>query len=233
MTDKIVLKNISKSFGGRWALKAVDLEVKTGEFFCLVGPSGCGKSTILKLIAGLESPSGGSIEKPDQTAMVFQSGAVFPWLNVFDNVAFGLKMQGQPQSRINELVYKYLQMVDLAHFAHKFPRELSGGQRQRVGIARALAVEPEVLLLDEPFSALDPLTAGELRNYLLHIWKELKITVVMVSHLTEEAVFLADRIGVMKIGTLGSVVNINLSRPRNMESKQFLEEVEKIRGLLN
>ncbi len=232
MTKDIVLKNISKSFNNHWVLKAVDLEVRDGEFFCLVGPSGCGKSTILKLIAGLEQPSSGSIDKPDQTSMVFQSGAIFPWLSVFDNVAFGLKMQGKTHSQINELAYKYLQMVDLAHFAHKFPRELSGGQRQRVGIARALAVEPEVLLLDEPFSALDPLTAGELRNYLLHIWKELKITVVMVSHLIEEAVFLADRVGVMKIGTLSGMVDINLSRPRNMESKQFLEEVEKIRGLL-
>ncbi len=231
MTE-ISFKNLSKKYpDGKWALKAFDLEVKKGEFFCLVGPSGCGKSTVLKLIAGLEYATGGEIQRPENVSMVFQSGALFPWLTVFENVAFGLRMQGKPNRVVSEIVYKYLRMVDLPHFSQKYPRELSGGQRQRVGIARALAVEPQVLLLDEPFSALDPLNTGQLHDYLLKIWKSLKITIVMVSHLIEEAVVLADRVGVMKIGNLAGIVEVNLPRPRKEDSKQFSDTVQQISQL--
>ncbi|MBI4039897.1 ABC transporter ATP-binding protein [Candidatus Daviesbacteria bacterium] len=218
---------------GKWAVKDFSLEASQGEFFCLVGPSGCGKSTLLKIITGVEQPTSGELNLSGSTSMVFQSGALLPWMSVKENVAFGLKMKGLNEILTNQLVTKYLKMVGLAGFGDKYPRELSGGQRQRIGIARALAVEPEVLLLDEPFSALDALTTEALYRDLLKIWQDTKITVIMVSHLLEEAVLLADRIGVMTNGALRGVVEVNLPRPRREQSKAFLSEVGKLRKLLN
>ncbi len=216
MIEAIVIKDLYKSYlsqGKKLAVEGFNLEVKQGEFFCLVGPSGCGKSTLLKIIAGLESPSSGQVIKPDTVSVVFQSGALLPWLNVVENVAFGLKMQGISDHKIAEAVNKFLKMVKLEDFHRKYPRELSGGQKQRVGIARALAVDPQLLLLDEPFSALDPITTDELHQDLLNIWSETGKTVLMVSHSLEEAVVLADRVGVMKDGKLIGIIDINLKRP--------------------
>lgn len=216
----------------RWAVKDFHLEVLSGEFFCLIGPSGCGKSTILKLVSGLEKPTSGGVEVLGSNSMVFQSGALFPWMNAEENVAFGLKIKGVPSSQIKTAVGHYLQMVKLVGFEKKYPRELSGGQRQRVGLARALAVEPEILLLDEPFSALDPLTTEELRDDLLKIWQQTGKTILMVSHALEEAVQLADRIGIMVSGEMDDILSINVRRPRNVHQENFLQAVEKIRKTL-
>ena len=213
-------------------MENINLEVEEGEFFCLVGPSGCGKSTILKIITGIEKPTKGEFSGPENISMVFQSGALLPWLNVFDNVGFGLKMNNTPQSVIKEKVEKYLQMVNLKGLNQKYPRELSGGQRQRVGIARSLAIEPEVLLLDEPFSALDPLTTLDLHKDLLRIWKETKITIIMVSHLFEEAILLADRIGVMNKGQIQGILNVGLPRPRKTKSEEFYSFEDKLYKLI-
>lgn len=235
MTNIISLQNVSKYYPvspHKWAADKLDLEIREGEFFCLVGPSGCGKSTLLKLIIGLETPSSGVVTRPQAISMVFQSGALLPWLTVYENVSFGLKMLGSPESKINEATAKYLHLARLWDLRKKYPRELSGGQRQRVGIARALTVQPQVLLLDEPFSALDPLTTDELHKDLLKIWQELEITIVMVSHLLEEAVLLADRVGVMVEGRLRDVIDIQLPRPRNIRNPKFTNLAENIRKLL-
>ncbi len=227
------LENVSKSYTkGQIALREFSLEVEEGEFFCLVGPSGCGKSTVLKLIAGLENPTSGKIDKPSNISMVFQSGALFPWMSVSENVEFGLKMVGHKNIIVKEETRKYLEMVHLSYMFRKYPRELSGGQRQRVGIARALAMSPKVLLLDEPFSALDPITTDELHRDLLEIWEREKLTIIMVSHSLGEAVLLADRIGVMKESKLQGVVEINLKRPRNEEAEKLLVHVRSLKHLL-
>lgn len=235
MTDYLSLNQISKSYTGtpkKWAVQDISLTIEQGEFFCLVGPSGCGKSTVLKMIAGIEQPTSGSIHKPENISMVFQSGTLFPWLTVEENTGFGLKMLNTPKHIIQEKVSAYLKMVGLFGFNKKYPREISGGQRQRVGIARALAVRPDVLLLDEPFSALDPLTTKALHRDLLKIWQETKVTVIMVSHLLEEAILLAERVGVMSQGTLKEVVEINLPRPRNLRSGEFYELEDKLYKLI-
>ena len=234
MTNPIILKNVGKIYLGSktTAVSNSSLEVKNGEFLCLIGPSGCGKSTILKLIAGLEQPTNGTIEKPESVGMVFQSGALLPWLTVEENIAFPLYAKGMKKEKAEDLTNKYVQMVNLGDFKLKYPRELSGGQKQRVGIARALAIESEVLLLDEPFSALDPVTTDESHNYLLKIWQETKKTIIMVSHSIEEAILLSDRIAVMEQGQIKEIVNVDLKRPRNDESKEFLKILDKIKALL-
>lgn len=235
MTEEAVcFDHVYKSYvhPSKWVLEDFSLKVLNEEFFCLVGPSGCGKSTALKLVAGIEEPSKGKVTKPPAVSMVFQSGALLPWLSAFNNVSFGLAMKGFPQKQVKEETKRYLEMVKLEEFADKYPRELSGGQRQRVGIARSLAVKPQALLLDEPFSALDPVTTSELHRDLIKIWQGEKITVLMVSHLVEEAVMLADRVGVMSQGKLTAVAEISLPRPRIEESEDFQRLVEKINNLL-
>ena len=162
--------------------------------------------------------------------MVFQSGALFPWLSVYDNVAFGLIAKGLPQYKIKEETGKYIAMTGLTQFEHKYPRDLSGGQRQRVGIARALAVNPDVLLLDEPFSALDTATTEDLHKDLLKIWQQTKKTIVMVSHSIEEAVTLADRIMLMKAGKVFETFDITLPRPRREQEALFIHDVHRVRN---
>lgn len=234
MTNPIILKNIGKTYFDSKipAISNIDLEVKEGEFLCLIGPSGCGKSTILKLIAGLEEPSAGTIEKPQSVGMVFQSGALLPWLTVEENVAFPIYVKGGSKEKAEDITSRYIQMVTLNGFKLKYPRELSGGQKQRVGIARALASESQVLLLDEPFSALDPVTTNELRKDLLRIWQETGKTIVMVSHLIEEAILLADRVVIMQQGKLNSILEVNLKRPRDDENKEFLKILDSIKKSL-
>jgi NitT/TauT family transport system ATP-binding protein len=227
----IVLSNVSKSYETPpvFVVRDLSLSINEGEFFCLVGPSGCGKSTALKMIAGIEAPTRGTVVRPAQVGMVFQSYALLPWLTVEDNVAFPARMQNVKEDDVKKLTEEYLHMVHLEAFAKKYPRELSGGQRQRVGIARALAVGAGALLLDEPFSALDPVITEELHKDLLQIWQATKKTVVMVSHHFDEAVVLADRVGIMRDGVLEDVVSIALARPRNEDDIPFMLEVKKLR----
>jgi NitT/TauT family transport system ATP-binding protein len=234
LTKIIDFKNVTRAYKAAkvTAISDVSFTVDESEFFCLVGPSGCGKSTILRLIGGIELPSSGTIEKPNEVSMVFQSGALLPWMSVEENVSFVNKAKGLSRLKIDEQTTKYLKMVDLEAFRFRYPRELSGGQRQRVGIARALAVEPKVLLLDEPFSALDPVTTDELHACLLKVWQETGKTIVMISHSIEEAVLLSDRIAVMKQGGIKEIVEVNLKRPRNAESKDFLKLLDEIKTTL-
>jgi len=234
MDNPIVLSNINKTYGDSKTPAVVNfsLTINRGEFICLIGPSGCGKSTVLKMIAGLEKPTSGQIIKPAHVGMVFQSGALLPWLTVEENIAFAARMYGFSKEKVRSVTSQYVTLVHLEKFKNKFPRELSGGQRQRVGVARALAIQTEVLLLDEPFSALDPMTTEELHADLLYIWQSTKKTIVMVSHLLEEAVALSDRIGVIKNGMLKSIISIPLSRPRDVGEKDFIKEVKKVKELL-
>ncbi len=211
------------------ALLKTSFSVSEGSFTCIIGPSGGGKSTILKLIAGLEEPTSGIVTKPEAISMVFQSGALLPWLNVFENVAIGLRAKNLGRDEIRRTSFAYIEMVGLRGLEAKYPHELSGGQRQRVGIARALAVNPAVLLLDEPFSALDPKTSDELHTDIIKIWRETKKTVVMVSHLIEEAVSLADTVILMKNYTVDRVFPITLPRPRRENEVGFAKEVREVR----
>ena len=239
----IVLEKVGKVYPlhNEVALHDVDFQVSPGEFVCVIGPSGGGKSTLLKIIAGLEKETAGIVVKPNTISKAFQSGTLLPWLTVFENVALGLRAKKEIiengktiQKKMSEVeirkdVIKYLIMVGLQELMEKFPGDLSGGQRQRVGIARALAVNPTVLLLDEPFSALDPKTTAELHDDLLAIWRETKKTIIMVSHLIEEAVSLSQRIVLIKKGTVSHIFPINLSYPRMDEGSTFIREVMAIR----
>jgi ABC-type taurine transport system ATPase subunit len=191
--------------GAVHALSEIDLDVESGDFLCVVGPSGSGKTTLLRLIAGFLKPSdgrvvfeGSEVEAPGwERGVVFQSASLYPWLTVAGNVEFGLKMRGFPAKERRERVEKYLSLVKLWDFRDRRPYELSGGMRQRVAIARVLANDPHVLLMDEPFGALDALTREHLQEELLEIWSSTKKTVVFVTHSVEEAVFLATHIVVL------------------------------------
>jgi NitT/TauT family transport system ATP-binding protein len=210
------------------AVHHLTFSVAEGEFVCLVGPSGCGKTTVLRLVAGLEAPTVGTLKRPDAVAMSFQMGALLPWLTAYENVAFGLRHKRLPEKDVAHRVERELRAMEMLSFHDKYPADLSGGQRQRVGIARALAVDPVVLLLDEPFSALDPKTTAELHDDLIRVWRETKKTIVMVSHLIEEAVSLADRVILMREGTVDSIFPITLPYPRR-ENDGFHHDVMKIR----
>lgn len=225
----ITVNGVTKKFAdGGEALKGVDLEIKDGELFAIVGPSGCGKSTLLRLIAGLDQPTGGVIEAPKNLAMVFQSGALIPWETALQNATFGLRMRGVGDAE--QIGKDKLGEVGLQGFESRYPRELSGGQRQRVGIARALAVGPTGILMDEPFSALDAITTRNLHADLLKIWQGGKLTVVLVSHSIEEAVELADRVAVMNDGRIIKTFEVDLPRPRLRGDRMFklVAEIEKL-----
>ena len=236
MDPIIKFEDVSKKYPEEHgvAIHDINFSIKEGEFVCLIGPSGCGKTTVLKLIAGLVPQSGGIIKKPAHVSMAFQSGALFPWLTVFDNAALGIRSKGNPSIEKSEAaivreVDKYLKMLKLIEFRDRYPSDLSGGQRQRVGIARALAVDPAVLLLDEPFSALDPKTTAELHDDLITVWQETKKTVVMVSHLIEEAVSLSDRVILIKEGTIDKIFPVQLPYPRREQEAGFSRHVLDIR----
>jgi len=231
MDTVIRFQGVRKIFGKEQeaALANIDIEVKKGEFVCLIGPSGCGKTTVLNLIAGLEKQDAGTIQCPGGVSMVFQSSALFPWLTVAENVAVGLRASGAKEKSIPREVGKYLEMMRLDGKGSLYPNELSGGGRQRVGIARALAANPEVLLLDEPFSALDPKITAELHDDLLAIWKKTGMTIVMVSHLIEEAILLADRVILMKEGAIESEFEVKMPYPRHEQGANFTELMLRIR----
>lgn len=241
MADNILihLNNVTKHFedDGRkvLVLKDIDLDVRRGELLMLLGPSGSGKSTLLRLLAGLEKPDSGILRSGVAShSFVFQDFALFPWLTVAENIGFGLKMKGRLESEVNTIVRSLVSEMGLEAFIHAYPRELSGGMKQRVGIARALAVSPEVMFLDEPFSALDTFTEAKLRLEVLKIWKERKITMVMVTHSVEEALFMADRIAVFseRPATISNIIKNPFPRPRNVHSPEFVRKVEEISNLV-
>ncbi|HHO56740.1 MAG TPA: ABC transporter ATP-binding protein [Trueperaceae bacterium] len=227
---KIKAHNINKVYdsanGKITALENFSLEVKDGEFVCLVGPSGCGKSTFLRILAGLEPASSGSIEiaqTPNSTKpvnnVVFQEYAIFPWKTVINNVSFGLQMRGIAKKQRMEIASSWLERVGLSKFANYYPAQLSGGMKQRVSIARALANDPEVLLMDEPLGALDAQTRTVLQVELLRIWEEHRKTVVYITHSIEEAILLGDRVIIMTAqpGRLKKSFEIDIPRPRDIE----------------
>ncbi|MEL4305846.1 ABC transporter ATP-binding protein [Methanococcoides sp. LMO-2] len=224
------------------ALDNVTLEIKDKEFVCFIGPSGCGKTTLLRTIAGLEFPDSGEItldgEKitvPDsKRGMVFQEYSLFPWRTVIQNITFGLQMKGLSKNESLEKGEKYLKLVGLEQFRNSYPYELSGGMRQRVAIARALANEPKVLLMDEPFGALDAQTRNTLQNELLDVWAKDQITIIFVTHSVDEAVFLADKIVVMtaRPGKIKKVIDVELPRPRDRTSSEANELRHKLLRML-
>jgi NitT/TauT family transport system ATP-binding protein len=234
-TPHIIVKNVQKVFrtGDKdvVALKDIDLVINRGEFVCLLGPSGCGKSTLLNAMAGFSLPSSGVITVdgkivigpgPDR-GMVFQEYALFPWMSVEKNIAFGLEIKGVSKADIATRVESLLQTLHLQDFRHRYPKELSGGMRQRVAIARVLALDSPIMLMDEPFGALDALTRRTLQDELLRIWSEFKKTIVFVTHSIEEAIYLADRVVVMtyRPGTIKRDQQITMPRSRDPSSAEF------------
>nr|WP_277998916.1 ABC transporter ATP-binding protein [Moorella sulfitireducens] len=226
-------------------LNDISFTIAKGEFVCLVGPSGSGKSTLLRMIVGLDRPSRGQIfyrgqqvnGVMDKMAIVFQSFALLPWLTVMENVSLGLEAKNVPRPEREKIANKYIQKVGLDGFEDAYPRELSRGMKQRVGIARALTMEPELLCMDEPFSALDAFTAQNLREELLDLWLDITLpvkSVLMVTHGIEEAVFMADRVMVLskRPARILADVRIDLPRPRNMKDEAFARVTDKIYSLL-
>jgi NitT/TauT family transport system ATP-binding protein len=221
------LKEVIKVFGeGTIALEQLSLAVHPNEILCLLGPSGCGKSTVLNLIAGFESATSGEVSLdgkpitgpgPDR-GVIFQEHALFPWLNVYQNIAFGMKLRGgvKDERRYRDLVKKYIEWMGLLNFERHYPRQLSGGMKQRVAIARVLVNEPEVMLMDEPFAALDAQTRLSMQMMLLSVWERLRTTILFITHDIDEAVFLGDRIYVMtaRPGKIKALIPVPLDRPR-------------------
>lgn len=237
---KVKIDNVVKKYSGRngemVALNGVSLDIHENEFVCVVGPSGCGKSTLLNIIAGLHEPTSGQVLVDGQAVsgpgpdrgVVFQQYALFPWLTVQKNVEFGLKLQGMSQDKVEQEAKKYIKMVDLEQFAQSYPKELSGGMKQRVAIARAYAINPKVLLMDEPFGALDAQTRTQLQTELLKTWEKEQKTCFFITHDVEEAIILAQRVIIMSArpGRIKEVVEINIPYPRTQEtkmSKEFLD----------
>ena len=214
-------------------LKDVTLEIKKKEFICIVGASGCGKTTLLRIIAGLETTTEGTIllngvpikGTDTDRGMVFQEYSLFPWKSVIDNIAFGLEMQGIPKAERRKIAEEYLKIIHLEQFRDAYPHELSGGMRQRVAIARALANKPKVLLMDEPFGALDAQTRNVMQRELLEIWADTQKTVIFVTHSVDEAVFLADRIVILspRPGKIEEIISVDLPRMRDRTAPKFAE----------
>ncbi len=235
MTFAIAIDRVSKTFPASKAavaaLQDITLEIPAGQFVCLLGPSGCGKSTLLNTVAGFTGPDSGTVlvhgspvagPGPDR-GMVFQEYALFPWMTVAQNVGFGLEVKGMGKKAVRGRVDALLRLLALSEFADRYPKELSGGMRQRVAIARILAIDSPILLMDEPFGALDALTRRSLQDELLRLWAELGKTVLFVTHSIEESIFLADRIVVMtyRPGTVKRDLAVALPRPRDPASPEF------------
>lgn len=244
---RVAVDGVSKTYdgedGGVRALADVSFDVEDGEFVCIVGPSGCGKTTLFRIIGGLEPPTAGEVRlsgepvtgpSPD-LGIVFQEYHLFPWRTVRGNVAFGLEQQDLAADTREQRVAEMLDLVGLEAFADSYPKGLSGGMKQRVGIARALAVDPEILLMDEPFGSVDAQTRSMLHAELLSIWRETEKTVLFVTHDVDEAVTLADRIVVMEPspGRVQEIVDVDLDRPRERTDEAFAQQVEYVRGLIS
>ena len=234
---KVVIHGVKKIYQGASgdvvALNGVDLEIRDNEFICVVGPSGCGKSTLLNILAGLDKQTEGEVlvdNRPvngpsGERGVVFQQYALFPWLTVRKNIAFGLHNKQLPQQEIDRLVEKYVRMVALEDFLDSYPKELSGGMKQRVALARAYAMNPSLLLMDEPFGALDAQTRAQLQADLLELWEKENKTCFFITHDVEEAVLLANRVVIMSArpGRVKEVVPIDLPYPRNQATKLLPE----------
>ena len=237
---KVSIRNVVKKYdtrnGEMIALNGANLDIMENEFICVIGPSGCGKSTLLNIIAGLLEPTSGEVivdgHKVEGTGVdrgvVFQQYALFPWLTVKKNVQFGLKLQGKSQTEMDAIAEKYIKMVGLEKFIDSYPKELSGGMKQRVAIARAYAVNPSVLLMDEPFGALDAQTRTQLQTELLKTWESERKTCFFITHDVDEAIILAQRVIVMSArpGRIKDIVDIDIPYPRDQETKmspRFME----------
>jgi NitT/TauT family transport system ATP-binding protein len=228
---KVRFRGVTMRFGDMDILESIDLDVREGEFVCILGPSGCGKSTLLNIVGGFLQPASGSVSIDDEPVtgpdprriFVFQERGVFPWLTVEGNIGFGLFKLSEAEKR--ERIAHYVQLVGLRGFERAYPRELSGGMKQRLEVARALAVNPDVLYLDEPFGALDSITRLQMRSELLRIWQAEKKTVLFVTHDIEESVQLADRVVVMsqRPARIRRIVDIDLGHPRDLSSKRYIE----------
>jgi NitT/TauT family transport system ATP-binding protein len=230
---KLHIHNVSKTYRSDGqevlAIEEIDLKIKNKEFATILGPSGCGKSTLLRIVAGLIKPTkgivrldGNVITRPGQDrGMVFQSYTLFPWLTVTENIQFGLEISGMPKAKQEQIAQEFVEKVGLKGFEKTFPRGLSGGMKQRVAIARALANNPAILLLDEPFGALDAQTRALMQELLTQIWEELHKTILFVTHDVEEAIFLSDRVFIMtaRPGKIKAEIDIPLERPRSYEVK--------------
>lgn len=224
------------------ALEDISLEIREGEFFCVLGPSGCGKTTFLRLVAGLESLTDGKllmggrpIQGPSwERGLIFQDHVLFPWRNVQKNVEFGLEARGLHKEERSQRAKQFIELVGLQGFERAYPSELSGGMQQRVGLARVLANDSKILLMDEPFGSIDAQTREVLQNELLKIWQISKKTIFFVTHDIEESVYLSDRITVMtqRPGKIREIITVTMNRPRVRESDEFLKLVKYIRGLI-
>jgi NitT/TauT family transport system ATP-binding protein len=229
------VKDVSKVYGGTTpveTLRHIDLTIEDGEFLCLLGPSGCGKSTLLEILAGLQEATLGEVffdgkllKGPGkERGVVFQDPSLYPWRTIFQNVELGLEIRGTAKRDRKAAVERYLDLVGLSGFEHKYPHHLSGGMRQRAGIARALANRPEVLLMDEPFGAVDHLTRLQLQDDLLDIWAKERKTVVFVTHDVSEAVYLGDRVVLLspRPGKINEIFPVRHSRPRKRDDVELL-----------
>jgi NitT/TauT family transport system ATP-binding protein len=224
------------------ALSGITLTVNDKEFLSILGPSGCGKTTLLRIIGGLDTASSGSItlngasitRQSSRMAMIFQEYSLYPWRTVLENVTFGLEIQNMEKRPASDLGMEYLHLVGLAEFAERYPYELSGGMRQRVAVARAMAIDPEILLMDEPFGALDAQTRNLLQKELLDIWHKTKKTIIFVTHSVDEAVYLADRLVVLtsRPGRVCEIIPIDLDRPRDRTSADFALVRRKVLDLI-
>jgi NitT/TauT family transport system ATP-binding protein len=237
---KVRIDNVVKTFdtrkGEMVALNGVSLDIMENEFVSVVGPSGCGKSTLLNIIAGLMEPTSGKVYcdghevkgTGNERGVVFQQYALFPWLTVKKNVEFGLRIKGMSKKESSETAMKYIKMVDLEDFANHYPKELSGGMKQRVAIARAYAVNPSILLMDEPFGALDAQTRTQLQEELLQTWEKEQKTCFFITHDVDEAIILSQRVVIMSArpGRIKEIVEVNIPYPRNQETKLTPEYIE-------
>jgi NitT/TauT family transport system ATP-binding protein len=245
---KLEIRDLNQSFprddgSTLTVLEHLKFEVNDKEFVCILGSSGCGKTTLLRLIAGLDEAGSGIIildgEEMKGTSpkvgYVFQEYSLFPWRTVIDNIAFGLEMRGIPKEERYRIAERYLDLVNLAHFRNSYPSELSGGMRQRVAVARALALDPVLLLMDEPFGALDAQTRNMLQQELLDIWAKTKKTIIFITHSVDEAVFLSDRILVLtpRPGRLCRIFPVGLPRPRDRTSVEFAQVRRDVLDLIN
>jgi NitT/TauT family transport system ATP-binding protein len=244
------VQNLNKEFTGNHgntvALKNISFTTHRREFVCVIGASGCGKSTLIRILAGLESPSSGAVlldgkpvtgPGPDR-GMVFQGYTLFPWLTVKKNVMFGLERSGRGKSASEQDALQWIELVGLSKFANSYPHELSGGMKQRVAIARALANQPRILLMDEPFGALDAQTRARMQNYLMEIWRNIDITILFITHDLDEAIYLADRILVLKAhpGEVQELIEVPIQQPRSPEqllSPEFLATRKRLEMLIH
>ncbi|MBX5326492.1 MAG: ABC transporter ATP-binding protein [Candidatus Bathyarchaeia archaeon] len=238
---KVVVENLSKTYITKdgtqvEALENITFHVNEQELLCIIGPNGCGKTTLLRLIAGIDTPTRGRIlidnqeTKPGRAALIFQEFSLFPWRTVLDNIKFGLEILNVPTQESHKIAQNYVKLVGLEGFEQKFPHELSEGMKQKVAIARALAVNPPVLLLDEPFAFLDAQTRNRMQEELLRIWEQEKKTMIFVSHNVDEAVYLADRILALtaRPGKVKTVCEVALRRPRQRTSQPFIRKREEM-----